>query len=244
MKNINPNARWWIKADGTDIQTGLRESVRKEWSGDVDWGDNALQKCHKEYMAYLKFVQSICRKTRKADDYVKLDLQKQNSLLSEEKLFLQKGYDSMKAIYEKKRQQVGVSEQSLFAIAWDLEGYSKLIQENDSMSKIIDNILESMLTTLSPDKGNISLSVSNLKKKLEEYVKGLYLKKRQAASHLLLFMISDEQRNQKPYAIPVRVLKYATITDAKIRELKEELRVAMKELGMVPVGNVLSVHNP
>jgi hypothetical protein len=150
----------------------------------------------------------------------------------------------MKAIYEKKRQQVGVSEQSLFAIAWDLEGYSKLIQENDSMSKIIDNILESMLTTLSSDKGNISLSVSNLKKKLEEYVKGLYLKKRQAASHLLLFMISDEQRNQKPYAIPVRVLKYATITDAKIRELKEELRVAMKELGMVPVGNVLSVHNP
>ena len=42
----------------------------------------------------------------------------------------------------------------------------------------------------------------------------------------------------------MRVLKYATITDAKIRELKEELRVAMKELGMVPVGNVLSVHNP
>ena len=52
-------------------------------------------------------------------------------------------------------------------------------------------------------------------------------------------MISDEQRNQKPYAIPVRVLKYATITDAKLRELKEKLRVAMKELGMVPVGNVL-----
>ena len=66
MKNINPNARWSIKADGTDIQTGLRESVHKEWSGDVDWGDNALQKCHNEYMAYLKFVQSICRKTQKA----------------------------------------------------------------------------------------------------------------------------------------------------------------------------------
>ena len=49
-------------------------------------------------------------------------------------------------------------------------------------------------------------------------------------------MLSDELRNFKPYAIPVRVVKYKSITDAKARELKEELRNAMKECGMTTVG--------
>ena len=49
-------------------------------------------------------------------------------------------------------------------------------------------------------------------------------------------MISDELRNFKPYAVPVRVIKYKSITDAKLRELKEDLRKAMKECGMTTVG--------
>ena len=101
------------------------------------------------------------------------------------------------------------------------------------MDRTIDNILR-QLTSSAPCKKDVSVNLATLKKKLEDYVKGLYFKKREAA--LLLFMISDNQRNQKPYAIPVRVIKYTSITDAKIRELREELRVAMKGIGMVTVG--------
>ena len=75
-----------------------------------------------------------------------------------------------------------------------------------------------------------------MKKKLEPYIKGVTTKKREAVSHLLLFMISDELRNFKPYAVPVRVIKYKSITDAMLREFKEELRKAMKECGMTTVG--------
>lgn len=36
----HPNAGWWVKkADGTDLVSGLGESIRGEWSGDVDLND-------------------------------------------------------------------------------------------------------------------------------------------------------------------------------------------------------------
>ena len=55
-------------------------------------------------------------------------------------------------------------------------------------------------------------------------------------THLLFFMISDEQRNYKPYAIPVRVVTYKSITDDKVLKLKEELKDAMTQIGMKVVG--------
>ena len=69
-----------------------------------------------------------------------------------------------------------------------------------------------------------------------EDVKGLTFKKREAASYLLIFMISDEQRNSKPYAIPVRVIKYKSITDSRLRVLTDELKTDMKRVGMKTVG--------
>jgi len=75
-----------------------------------------------------------------------------------------------------------------------------------------------------------------MKKELEPYIKGVTTKKRVAASHLLLLMISDELRNFKPYAVPVPFINYNSITDAVLREFKEELPKAVKECGMTTVG--------
>ena len=86
------------------------------------------------------------------------------------------------------------------------------------------------------ERGNLPAAIAKLKKQVEAYIKDISVKKRHDASHLLLFMISDELRNFKPYAIPVRVVKYKSITDAKLRELKEELRHAMNDCGMTTVG--------
>lgn len=49
-------------------------------------------------------------------------------------------------------------------------------------------------------------------------------------------MISDERRNCKPYAIPVRFLPYHSITDGILRDLEEEVENEMKAIDMVPVG--------
>lgn len=42
----------------------------------------------------------------------------------------------------------------------------------------------------------------------------------------------------KPYAVPVRFLPYHSVTDCRLRELCDELRSTMVNLGMVVVGCV------
>ena len=43
LVSLSPNARWWIKGDGTDVVKGLWQSSSGEWSGDVDLNDGKLQ---------------------------------------------------------------------------------------------------------------------------------------------------------------------------------------------------------
>ena len=66
LHQIHPTARWWLKADGTDIQVGLRESMSNDWSGDVDWGNGDLQQKHKEYLEYVQFVRCMAVKQRRS----------------------------------------------------------------------------------------------------------------------------------------------------------------------------------
>ena len=74
LHGIYPKARWWIKSDGTDIKQGLRESMRNEWSGDIDWGNGELQKMHKEYLETLRFIRGIGGKNRRAAATMTSDL--------------------------------------------------------------------------------------------------------------------------------------------------------------------------
>lgn len=125
---------------------------------------------------------------------------------------------------------LNASEDSVFALAWDVEGYSKLMEQNGLLYDKIKDIVDRL-----DGHGNVAAQLSDVKKKLQEYVKGVYTKKREAAPHLLLFMISDE------FSIPVRVIKYKTITDAKLRELKTELMNQMHLLGMATVGMLFHI---
>ena len=47
----HPNEWWGVKADGTDIVSGLAESVRDVWNGDVDLNDGSLQHQYQRYPA-------------------------------------------------------------------------------------------------------------------------------------------------------------------------------------------------
>ena len=56
---MNPNARWWIKGDGTDVVKGLWESVSGEWSGDIDLNDGKLNQLYKEFQDRLAWMKCI-----------------------------------------------------------------------------------------------------------------------------------------------------------------------------------------
>ena len=53
LKEANPSGRFWIKLDGTDVESALMESMRKEWNGDVNLGDGKLQVLRSQYEARL-----------------------------------------------------------------------------------------------------------------------------------------------------------------------------------------------
>ena len=56
---VHPSASWWVKADGCDIVSGLEESVRLEWNGDVDMGTGELQVMYQDYMGRLERIRSM-----------------------------------------------------------------------------------------------------------------------------------------------------------------------------------------
>ena len=45
----NPDAWWWLKADGCDINKGLKETSKLERSGDVDLTDGSLQEKYETF---------------------------------------------------------------------------------------------------------------------------------------------------------------------------------------------------
>lgn len=49
LKVANPEGRFWIKLDATDVKQALMESGRKVWNGDVDMGDESLKKFRDDY---------------------------------------------------------------------------------------------------------------------------------------------------------------------------------------------------
>jgi len=49
-------------------------------------------------------------------------------------------------------------------------------------------------------------------------------------------MISNEERDKKPYALPIQCLPYKGLSDAKVRELANKIILEMVRRGMKVVG--------
>ena len=50
------NTWWWVKGDGCDLVSGLQESVRMNWSGDVDLNTGELQAQYHAYRELIDFI--------------------------------------------------------------------------------------------------------------------------------------------------------------------------------------------
>ncbi|XP_065904934.1 uncharacterized protein [Dysidea avara] len=55
----HPNSWWWLKADGCDLNKGLKESARLQWSGDVDLNDGNLKKQYEKYRTRLEVAAKV-----------------------------------------------------------------------------------------------------------------------------------------------------------------------------------------
>ena len=117
-----------------------------------------------------------------------------------------------------------------------LEEFNKLVAQ-------LELVLDKQLTAevdLKPTFGEVSLY--NEKFILISYVKirecgpkeveGATRLLRTPASHCLVFMISQEERTRKPYALPVQMLPCRGISDGLMRRLADRVKVRMVTLGV------------
>ena len=87
----DPNTRWWIKGDGVDVVKGLCESVKGQWSGDVDLNDGQLDVLYQEYQLWLNTAKQIGLRERKSNCLIHVDLSAVLQQLVEELEFLHSG---------------------------------------------------------------------------------------------------------------------------------------------------------
>ena len=65
--------------------------------------------------------------------------------------------------------------------------------------------------------------------------------RRVAATHVLIVMISPEERNSKPYALTVQCIAYKSIKDSEIRAICNKLIKEMHARKMKVAGQLLNV---
>jgi len=70
------------------------------------------------------------------------------------------------------------------------------------------------------------------------YLKDYFKLRRTAASHIFVFMVSEERRLSKPYAVPVRFIPYRSLTDNQVKSWAQELISLMEEMEMKVVGKI------
>ena len=68
----HPDAWWWLKADGCDINQGLQESLQRQWSGDVDLNDGSLQKQYNDYINRIGQAKKLGLERHQVDDQLDL----------------------------------------------------------------------------------------------------------------------------------------------------------------------------
>ena len=68
----HPDAWWWLKADGCDINQGLKESLQRQWSEDVDLNDGSLQKQYNDYINRIEQAKQLGLERGQVDDHLEL----------------------------------------------------------------------------------------------------------------------------------------------------------------------------
>lgn len=202
------------------MRKGLRESMCGIWSEDEDLGDGSLQALCNEYKARCAFVKSIGTPGRSR--VISNDVEKLLVELQKDLEFLSAGADVANGEYNRALQGGRSSDHTLMESAWTYVGFEELVKKVRSFQVELSAFKEG-------GGDGATGNLVSVKSGLLRYLKDLFIKKRTAASHMLVFMIANESRNRKRNAIPVSF-------DSKLRELELQIEEAMRNTGMTVVG--------
>ncbi|XP_071126583.1 uncharacterized protein [Mytilus edulis] len=219
----NPNGRFWLKLDGTDVKESLQHSVKDIWNGDVDLNDGQLDVLRTEYQSRLTWINSIHSTT---EEDLKTCLETGLVNLELDERFLQDAFKKATNDFRKKMNQKTANSETLKGLNWEVVECNILLQQ-----------CLAFMSTFKSDSVSRA-AIKSTSQEFQIYLKNLFKKKRTAATHILVIAISDEQRNVKPYALPIQYLPYRSLRDQYVRDITAPIKNALTQAGINVVGLV------
>ena len=236
MKAAYPSGRFWIKGDGCDIKPALQQSVKGVWNGDADLGDGALQNLRTDYEQRIKKLKNLTvLHTDIEFERVMDDIEKVTVDLETDEEFLTQGVMKAQKAYTEKCKMPNPSKKVLMELSWKQVKYSELLQQCQCMVSFLKMLKVSVSN--SSQVLHVQKSMCEKKSDWEQYLRNLFVKRRQpAATHVFVFLLSDEQHNKKPYSLPIQYFPYYSLKDQTLRELTNSIRKEMANHGMLSIG--------
>jgi len=199
--------------------------MKGKWNGDEDLCDGKAQQLREEYDKRIELVHhhpSECTK-----DIVKG--------FKEDALFLLAGLEKAQRKYKEKFNSKNAKEETLKNLSWEVIEYNTLLTQAQELQIRYEDVFSRQLI-IGGDDIAISVSFGELESESKTYLKNLFKKKRQAADHVVVWMISDERRNTKPYALPVGFVPCGTLRDQYVMDLNKPLKEEMKKRDLTLAG--------
>ena len=124
--------------------------------------------------------------------------------------------------YSEKLQSSRQNEKKMISLAWKVKELSELNEIGRNLCGSIKTLVTKVDRQDALPEENIPSQVAEIRK-LTNFIKNVTRHRRTPATHILVFMISTEDRQKKPYALPVQCLPYKGIGDTKVRELANKI---------------------
>ena len=134
------------------------------------------------------------------------------------------------------------TEKTLRKLAWNADDLTHL--NDDGRKLLVDSRQLQELAEGSETQFfsvNAPRQFSQLRKRVLSFLQGVYRFHRVAATHVFVIMISPEQRDRKPYALPVQCIPYASLKHSTCRDLVNNVISQMKRRGMEAAGVHFSI---
>ena len=124
--------------------------------------------------------------------------------------------------YSSKVREGKSTRQAIYTLGWTVDELNRLVMEGRQLH-VEMSTLRSSIRALQEAGENIARKLTQLRPRLTEFIKQSTRQRRIAATHVLVIMISPEDRSQKPYALPVQCIPYAGMPHQILRTLINSL---------------------
>lgn len=134
--------------------------------------------------------------------------------------------------YQDKLQAASPKEQAMFTLCWEIHELTELVTLSRQQLVDVKVLLDMLFKESDNMAANLPRRLHTFKSEQTQFVKRLTRFKRTPATHIFVVMISSDQRQKKPYALPVQCLPYAGMSEKDIRSIISNLVNKMVHHGM------------